>query len=133
MSMSHARSLYRKAESVGQPRIEDPHAVIAVTLAELERSLAVLVAAHEAGRSMPGEPCTRALTAIYILQSSLDFEKGEDIALGLFELYEYTRQQVLSAMRNAADTAGLAAAHAAMSEILSAWRQIGPSASASGA
>ncbi|WP_284266548.1 flagellar export chaperone FliS [Roseicyclus amphidinii] len=133
MTMSYARSRYRQADAVGQPRIEDPHAVIAVTLTELERALAVLVAAQQAGRSMPGEPCTRALTALYILQSSLDFEKGEDIALGLFELYEYARLQVLAAMRNTAEAKGLAAAHGAMGDILSAWREIAPAAKAGGA
>jgi len=52
MTIALARSRYRQAEAVGQPRIEDPHAVIAVTLTELERALSVLVAARAAGRPL---------------------------------------------------------------------------------
>lgn len=124
MTIALARSRYRQAEAVGQPRIEDPHAVIAVTLAELARALEVLAAAVEAGRPLPSEPSTRALTAIYILQSSLDFEQGGEIALSLFELYEYARQQVLAAGRGGDHDLG--AAGSAIADILSAWRQIGP-------
>lgn len=128
MTIALARSRYRQAEAVGQPRIEDPHAVIAVTLAELTRALDVLAAAISAGRPLPSEPSTRALTAIYILQSSLDFEKGGDIAMSLFELYEYARLQVLKAGRGEAQE--LDAARAAIADILSAWRQIAPGGAA---
>lgn len=128
MTIALARSRYRQAEAVGQPRIEDPHAVIAVTLAELVRALDVLAAALDAGRPLPSEPCTRALTAIYILQSSLDFEKGGDIAMSLFELYEYARLQVLKAGRG--EGHDLDAARVAIADILSAWRAIAPGAAA---
>jgi flagellar protein FliS len=128
MTIALARSRYRQAEAVGQPRIEDPHTVIAVTLAELTRALDVLAAATAAGRPLPSEPSTRALTAIYILQSSLDFEKGGDIAMSLFELYEYARMQVLKAGRGEAQE--LDGARAAIADILSAWRQIGPGGAA---
>ena len=130
MTIALARSRYRQAEAVGQPRVEDPHAVIAVTLAELERALAVLAAARDAGRPTPSDPCTRALTAIYILQSSLDFEQGGDIAMSLFELYEYARQQVLTASRDGAGD--LVSARDAVAEILSAWRAIGPASAGGG-
>jgi flagellar protein FliS len=128
MTIALARSRYRQAEAVGQPRIEDPHAVIAVTLAELIRALDVLAAAVAAARPLPSEPSTRALTALYILQSSLDFEKGADIALSLFELYEYARLQVLKAGRG--EGHDLDAARAAIADILEAWRAIGPGAAA---
>lgn len=124
MTIALARSRYRQAEAVGQPRVEDPHAVIAVTLAELIRALDVLSAARATARPAPSDHSTRALTAIYILQSSLDFEQGGDIAMSLFELYEYARLQVLKAGRGEGDD--LDAARTAIAEILSAWREIGP-------
>jgi flagellar protein FliS len=127
MTISLARSRYRQAEAVGQPKVDDPHEVIAVTLRELERSLGVLSAAREQGRKTPEEHSTRALTAIYILQSSLDMEKGEDIAELLMQLYEFTRQQVLKLMRKEED-ALIDDARNAISDILEAWRGIGPEA-----
>lgn len=128
MTIALARSRYRQAEAIGLPRVDDPHAVIAVTLGELCRALEVLAVAGAAGRPLPSEPSTRALTAIYILQSSLDFEKGGDIAIGLFELYEYARLQILKSGRG--EPHDLAAAQTAITEILSAWRQIGPGSAA---
>lgn len=124
MTIALARSRYRQADAIGLPRADDPHAVIAVTLSELSRALDVLAAANAAGRPLPSEPSTRALTAIYILQSSLDFEQGGEIATALFELYEFTRLQILKSGRGEAHD--LSAASYAILEILSAWRQIGP-------
>lgn len=124
MTIALARSRYRQTDAIGLPRADDPHAVIAVTLTELSRALDILAAAAAGGRPMPSEPSTRALTAIYILQSSLDFEQGGEIATGLFELYEYARLQILNAGRGEAHD--LAAARDAIVEILAAWRQIAP-------
>ena len=58
-----------------------------------------------------------------MLQSSLDFERGGEIATNLFQLYEYCRQQLLKDMRRD-DTANVPQARRAMSEILDAWQQI---------
>ena len=47
----------------------------------------------------------RALTIIYALQSSLDFEKGESIATNLFQLYEFARQQLIADLPKVKQTA----------------------------
>ena len=58
------------------------------------------------------------------LQSSLDFEKGGEIARGLFQLYEYCRQQLLKDMKNGriekTNNAKLS-----LIEITEAWEEIG--------
>ena len=41
----------------------------------------------------------RALTIIYALQTSLDFEKGGDIAENLFQLYEFARQKLMEDLK----------------------------------
>ena len=67
----------------------------------------------------------RALTIIYALQSSLDYEKGESIATNLFQLYEFARQQLLSDLtKGKAD--GTPKAIDALQEIRDAWETIGP-------
>ena len=37
----------------------------------------------------------RALSSIYFLQKCLDFEKGGELAIRLFKVYEYCRKQVI--------------------------------------
>ena len=42
------------------------------------------------------EKCTeRALSSIYFLQKCLDFEKGGELAVKLFKVYEYCRKQII--------------------------------------
>jgi flagellar protein FliS len=79
MSVSLARSKYKQMEAAAAPDIESPYKVVLVTLTELERSLAVLVAARSQERNLTDEHFNRCFTAIYILQSSLDFEKGGEL------------------------------------------------------
>ncbi|PWR02589.1 flagellar biosynthesis protein FliS [Meridianimarinicoccus roseus] len=123
MNVALARTQYRKAESTAAAEQDNPHRIIEVTLRELERSVQVLIAARAAGRSYPDDHLNRGLTAVYILQSSLDFEAGAEIATSLFQVYEFVRIQVLKAFRREPD-AQLDDALLAVTEILSAWREI---------
>ena len=38
---------------------------------------------------------SRALMIIYTLQTTLDFDKGEDLAVKLFQFYEFCRKQLI--------------------------------------
>jgi flagellar protein FliS len=131
MNVAFARRLYRRTENATAPPVEDPHQIVLTTLSELETALRSLEDAQAHGARYPEASVSRSLTAIYILQSSLDFEQGEDIAANLFRLYEFCRQQVLRAFRGDHD-AELGQARATIGEIASAWREIGPQARAGG-
>ena len=124
MTAALALSRYRKVETAELPRIDDPHAVIQVTLSELVRAVEVLAAAEAVGEKGPDHHTNRALSAIYILQSSLDFEKGGDIADDLFRVYECSSVQIVKHWQREA-APDLSAAAAALKEIQSAWAQIG--------
>ena len=124
MSFAFARSRYRQAETLVQEAATDPYDIVFVTLRELNRSLGVLARTQQEARPLPADHVHRVLTAIYILQSSLDFEAGGDLAGDLFQLYEFARVHVLKAMRGE-EGARLAEAAAAMGDILDAWQQIG--------
>lgn len=123
MNTALARTQYRKAENTAIDQVVSPHQVIEVTLRELERALGVLVSAQGAGRPYPDAQLNRALTAVYILQSSLDFEAGAGIATSLFQVYEFVRIQVLHAFGRDPE-AKLDDARFAIAEILDAWRSI---------
>lgn len=129
MNMALARAKYRQTDRAGTALPDDPHQVITVTLRELERSLAVLsqCATKDAAPAapLPQDHISRALTALYLLQSSLDFEKGGDIALSLFQIYEYARLQVLALWRGG-DDPDLTTAHQAIADISEAWQEIRP-------
>lgn len=125
MNVAFARKLYRRTENATAPPVEDPHQIVQTTLNELETALRSLEEAQTQGARYPEAGVSRSLTAIYILQSSLDFERGENIAVDLFRLYEFCRQQVLRAFRGE-EGAELGQARATIGEIASAWREIGP-------
>lgn len=126
MTVSIARSRYKQMDAAAAPEIESPYKVVLVTLTELDKSLAVLVNAKVNDRRLPDDHINHCFTAIYILQSSLDFEKGGgELANSLFQVYEYCRVQVLNAFRND-ETADLSHAQAAIEGIRSAWVTIGP-------
>lgn len=122
--MRLAQARYRQADSIAQDGDKHPHEVVFVTLKELTRSLSVLAAAQEHDRPFPSDHVNRALTALYILQSSLDFEAGGEIAGDLFQLYEFARYHVLKAWRGE-EGARLAEASIAIGDILGAWQEIG--------
>lgn len=126
MTFLNARAQYRRTDQGEGLAVESPHGIITVTLRELERSLRALAAA-EPDRTYPALHLNRAFTAIYILQSSLDFDKGGDIALNLFRVYEFARLRVDEAFRKLpSPQLHEAAEHVA--SLLGAWSAIGTKA-----
>lgn len=124
MGFAFARDRYRQADTIKTKTVSDPYDVVFQTLKELTRAMNVLAESHAQERDLPADQLNRALTAIYILQSSLDFELGGEIAQDLFQLYEFARFHVLKAWRNEPDPR-LREAADAIAEILAAWTDIG--------
>lgn len=125
MSLQLARQSYRRAESADPQVPDDPHAVIGVALTEVLGALERLALAAEAGRALPAGPMTRALSALYLLQGSLDFDNGGEIAPALFQVYEHCRLQLIDAFQNgAAGGAGLRQAHGFIATLREAWGQM---------
>lgn len=122
MSTHFARAQYRKTDQASVS--DDPHGIILTTLRELERVLAALTAAQLVGADYAAPHLNRAFTAVYILQTSLDFDKGGEVATALFRVYEYCRQQLLAAFRRDR-TARLDLARTAVAELAQAWNAIG--------
>ena len=117
---------YQNADRNAAAESEDPHALVALLFEELLRHMRLFVATFDDGNAdsdVRSHHFSRALTILYGLQSSLNFEQGGEIADNLFRLYEYARQQLLSASRTN-DSAGIQAAIAALQDIRDAWSQI---------
>ena len=66
---------------------------------------------------------SRALTIIYTLQSSIDFEKNLNVAKSLFQIYEFTRLALINEFKLCKIDKSLSAVKA-LSEIRDSWRLI---------
>lgn len=125
-SRRHAMA-YQNAERQAFAESDDPHALIAILFDELLRQMKHFAREAEvsSGKSLErSEHYSRALTILYGLQSSLNFEEGGEIANNLFRLYEYSRQQLLKTTQSE-NLAGLNAAIESLDVIRDAWHQLG--------
>ena len=122
MTLHQARMTYQRTARAMPALPDDPHVIIGIVLGELHGSLTVLASAARGGLALPSETTARAMSSIYLLQSSLDFDKGGEIAPALFRLYEYCREQILLALRKDADgPKGLELAVDYIGSIRDAW------------
>ena len=65
---------------------------------------------------------SKALTAIYSLQVSLNFDQGGNISIQLFQLYEYCRKQLIKGFsKNVVD--GIKKGANAIKDIAEAWQK----------
>jgi len=131
---SKITSAYRNVERQALGEADDPHFVVLMMFDALLKSMALFRenAAAKEGRQLKlkSESFARSLTIIYALQTSLDFEKGGNISENLFQLYEFSRQQLLDALR-AGEAKGTENAIEILTEIRDAWSQIGSQSVAS--
>jgi flagellar protein FliS len=117
---------YSNAELDSNLEAEDPHVLITVLLEELVKSMQIFASnlqSENADKRLRNKHMTRSLTIIYGLQSSLNFEKGGEIADNLFRLYEYAKQQVLNSAQTE-NTHALNTAIDSLREIATAWRTL---------
>ena len=112
--------------------VKDKSAVISAILMELKRSMNIVVDKIESTKEwrpsdedikLKNTHFTKALTAIYSLQVSLNFDEGGNIAIKLFQLYEYCRQQLIKGYSKKV-VSGIKKAVEAIGSISEAW-QIG--------
>ena len=123
MASKKMMQAYVNANREAVAESENPHALITVLFDELIRSMRLYISNANSGELTESEHFVRALTILYGLQSSLDFENGGEIADNLYRLYEYARQQLLLTTKGE-DTSGVSAAIDAMENIREAWHKI---------
>ena len=126
MTSKKMMQAYQKADRHAAAEAGDPHALVSMLFEELLRHMRLFVATLEddnADLEARSKHFSRSLTILYGLQNSLNFEQGGEIVENLFRLYEYARQQLLSASRTNDET-GTNAAINALQDIYDAWSQI---------
>ena len=104
----------------------DPHKIIEEVLKDLKKNMETL------GYSIDNEPVvssiksnsfSKSLTAIYILQSSLNFEDGKEIAENLYNIYEFCKDGIMKGFTKR-DSKLVYDSIPPIDEILDGWKQI---------
>ena len=112
--------------------VKNKSEVVYSILTELKRSMNIVVDKIESTKEwrpssedikLKNTHFTKALTAIYSLQVSLNFDEGGNIAIKLFQLYEFCRQQLIKGYSKKV-VSGIKKAVEAIGSISEAW-QIG--------
>ena len=112
--------------------VKNKSEVVYSILSELKRSMNIVVDKIESTKEwrpsnedikLKNTHFTKALTAIYSLQISLNFDEGGNIAIKLFQLYEFCRQQLIKGYSKKV-VSGIKKAVEAIGDISEAW-QIG--------
>ena len=94
---------YQKSEG-SYNTVKSGNQVIFGILKELERSMKIVASSIEKTKEwkpkekdldLKNKHFTKSLTAIYALQTSLNFDSNNKLAINLFQIYEYCRQQLI--------------------------------------
>ena len=104
----------------------DPHKIIKEVLTELKKNMETLAYSIDnepTVSSIKSRSFSKCLTAIYILQSSLDFEKGGDIADNLYNIYEFCKGGIMKGFTKR-DSKFIYESIPPIDEILDGWKQI---------
>lgn len=120
-----ARTRYQDVELTSRIEGASPHQLVQVMFEELLKSIdAMLVAARRNDYVQRGQRQSRALSILSALETSLDFEKGGDIADGLAAIYREGRRLLVVGGRGN-DVEAIGRAREMIGEISGAWEAIG--------
>jgi flagellar protein FliS len=115
---------YQTAEQDFLVEGANPHDLVQILfthfLVSLERARSALETKDLAAKS---EHLTKALTIVHVLSTSLDFERGGEVAQSLEQIYTWARKKLIEASFQNSIPA-IDEVHASMSEIAEAWNSI---------
>ena len=119
------RARYQNVDLASRVEGASPHGLVSILLDELMKSLEAMAAAcNRRDYSQRGTAQARSLNMLNGLESSLDFEKGGDIAQSLASIYREARRLTIAGARDN-DAELVLRARTMIGEIASAWQAIG--------
>ena len=104
----------------------NPHKIIEEVLKDLRKNMETLAYSidHEPViSSIKSNSFSKSLTAIYILQSSLNYEEGKEIAENLYRIYEFCKDGIMKGFTQK-NSKLIYEAIPPIEEILDGWKQI---------
>ena len=126
MNYNASMKQYLTDDVAGKTNNLNPHKIVEEVLKDLKKNMETLA------YSIDNEPVistiksnsfSKSLTAIYILQSSLNFEDGQEIAENLFNIYEFCKSSIMKGFTQK-NSKIVYEAIPPIEEILSGWKQI---------
>ena len=126
MKNNFAALHYKKTEKIDVTSSNDAQSILIKCYDELLKSIKSfqdnIVPSSDTLRKKSNS-FSKALTIIYTLQSSIDFEKDLKTAKNLFQIYEFTRMSLINEFKSCHVEKSLLAA-SALQEIRDTWIQI---------
>ena len=120
--LNKAKKFYKKTER-SSIKAQNPISIVKRMVNELQKSMGKVIdsTGNENERIIRTKYFSRSLVIIYTLQTTLDFDKGEDLATKLFQIYEYCRQQLIKGFsKKVVD--GIRKGAEAIESICEAWK-----------
>ena len=126
MNYNASMKQYLEDDISGKTSNLNSHKIIEEVLKDLKKNMETLAYSidHEpVVSSIKSNSFSKSLTAIYILQSSLNFDEGEEIATNLFNIYEFCKNGIMKGFMNR-NSKIIYDAIPPIEEILDGWKQI---------
>jgi len=126
MKFNEVAKAYKKTEMFGAVEAKDPETVVVLVMEELIKSVKSFhknISIKSGDIINRSKNFSRAISVIYMLQSSLDMDKGGQVAYDLFRLYEFLRLNLIKDLRNGTINKSLVALTSIM-EIKNSWSKL---------
>ena len=126
MNYSASMKQYINGEIADKTSSLDPHKIIEEVLKDLKKNMETLAYSIDnepVVSSIKSNSFSKSLTAIYILQSSLNFEDGKEIAENLYNIYEFCKDGIMKGFTKR-NSKLVYDAIPPIDEILDGWKQI---------
>lgn len=126
MNYNASMKQYLTDDVAGKTTNLNPHKIVEEVLKDLKKNMETLAYSIDNEpviSSIKSNSFSKSLTAIYILQSSLNFEEGKEIAENLFNIYEFCKSSILKGFTQK-NSKMIYDAIPPIEEILSGWKQI---------
>ena len=119
MNFALVRNQYAQTQHQSDLALDNPHGRITRVFQSLLLDLNVLAGDYPEIRANKSR--SKALTAIYILQESLDFEQNQELSQNLYSLYEFMRVSILNYREKPHD---ISTSRDITSELLASWAEL---------
>ena len=126
MNYSASMKQYINEEISAKTTSLNPHKIIEEVLIDLKKNMETLAYSLDnepVVSSIKSNSFSKSLTAIYILQSSLNFDEGKEIAQNLYNIYEFCKDGIMRGFTKR-DSKLVYDTIPPIDEILDGWKQI---------